>query len=89
MSEKSDKKPKMQYSASPTLFSDGANIACRSDGGVLLEFVSSTPDRIVENFRTVMGKEEIINFIDSLSSALDYYPIKKNEDNNVKKSEKS
>ncbi len=67
---------KITYSNTPTTFSDGVNIACRIDGSLLLQFISQTPDVWFENFRTVMGKDEIVEFIDDLASAIDYYPSK-------------
>lgn len=67
---------KTQYNNQPTLFSDGVNIACRMDGGLLLAFISETPDMYIENFRTVMTKEDIIEFLDNLALATDHYPVK-------------
>jgi len=67
----------IKYSNTPTAFTDGVNIACRVDGSLLLQFISQTPDVWIENFRTVMGKEEIIELINDLASAVDYYPVKK------------
>ena len=64
----------------PTTFTDGVNIGCRSDGGILLQFVSETPDFYVENHRTVMTKEGITEFIESLCAAIDYYPEKITEE---------
>lgn len=61
----------------PTAFTDGVNIACRKDGAVLLQFISSTPDAIIENFRTIMTKDGVIELIKDLADSLDYYPVKK------------
>ncbi|WP_027360576.1 hypothetical protein [Desulforegula conservatrix] len=75
----------IKYSNIPTAFTDGVNIACRVDGSLLLQFISQTPDVWLENFRTVMGKEEIIELINDLASAIDYYPVKIDESQKKKK----
>ena len=78
MSEKSDKPAlKIRLSDTPTIFTDGVNIACRMDGGILLQFISETPDIIIENFRTVMVKDEAIEFLNNLAIALEHYPTEK------------
>lgn len=59
-----------------TSFTDGVNIACRSDGGVLLQFISETPDFFIDNHRTVLTKEGATELIDNLCDAIDYYPTK-------------
>lgn len=73
---------------SPTTFTDGVNIASRNDGCVLLQFVSETPDCFVENIRTIMTKEGIIEFIDSLCMITDYYPTKISDEEAKKKVKK-
>jgi hypothetical protein len=81
MSDKSKKTIEVEIKTlllnAPTAFTDGVNIACRTDGGILLQFISTTPDAIHENFRTIMTKEGAIEFIDDLADSLDHYPIKK------------
>jgi hypothetical protein len=68
---------KLQVSQSPTMFTDAINIAKRVDGSIYMQAVSGTPDRIIENFRTMMTNEGATNFLDNLAKALDYYPVKK------------
>lgn len=74
-----DKALKLQLSQTATAFTDGINIATRMDGCVLLQFISGTPDRIIENFRTIMTKEGATNLLDNLSKALNHYPTKEAE----------
>jgi hypothetical protein len=71
-----EKTLKIQLSQTPTVFTDGINIATRMDGCILLQFISGTPDRLVENFRTIMTKEGATNLLDNLAKALDHFPIK-------------
>lgn len=78
----SEKKSEWQYSNAPTIYSDIVNIATRnSDDIVLLQFMSYLPDKIMENFRTMMTKEDVIEFMDSAAQILDYYPVKKTTKN--------
>jgi hypothetical protein len=67
--------PKMLHlSNTPTAFTDGVNIACRVDGCVLLQFISDTPAVAIENFRTIMNRDNAIQLIDNLAKSLNYYP---------------
>ena len=67
--------PKMLHlSNTPTAFTDGINIACRVDGCVLLQFISDTPAVAIENFRTIMNRDNAIQLIDNLAKSLNYYP---------------
>lgn len=64
----------LHLSNTPTAFTDGVNIACRIDGCVLLQFISETPSVVIENFRTIMNKDNAIQLIDNLAKALSHYP---------------
>jgi hypothetical protein len=67
--------PKMLHlSNTPTAFTDGVNIACRVDGCVLLQFISETPAVAIENFRTMMNRDNAIQLIDNLAKSLNHYP---------------
>jgi hypothetical protein len=67
--------PKMLHlSNTPTAFTDGINIACRIDGCVLLQFISDTPAVAIENFRTIMNRDNAIQLIDNLAKSLNHYP---------------
>jgi hypothetical protein len=67
--------PKMLHlSNTPTAFTDGINIACRIDGSVLLQFISDTPAVAIENFRTIMNRDNAIQLIDNLAKSLNHYP---------------
>ena len=67
--------PKMLHlSNTPTAFTDGVNIACRVDGCVLLQFISETPAVAIENFRTIMNRDNAIQLIDNLAKSLNHYP---------------
>lgn len=73
-----DKKMEMKYSNSPTVFSDIVNIGTRStDDVILIQFMSHLPDLLLENFRTMMTKEDAKNLVDNLTEMLNYYPVKK------------
>jgi hypothetical protein len=73
--EQSQPVPKMLHlSNTPTSFTDGINIACRIDGCVLLQFISDTPAVAIENFRTIMNRDNAIQLIDNLAKSLKYYP---------------
>lgn len=63
-------------SNSPTTFSDIVHVATRSDDMVFLQFLSDTPNALVENFRTMMQKGQLKKLIDIVSKSIDYYPIK-------------
>lgn len=68
--------PKMLHlSNTPTAFTDGVNIACRVDGCVLLQFISETPAVAIENFRTMMNRDNAIQLIDNLAKSLNHYPM--------------
>lgn len=71
-----DKTMKIQLSQTPTMFTDGMNIATRMDGSILLQFISGTPDRLIENCRSIITKETAINLLDNLAKAIDHYPVK-------------
>lgn len=77
---------KIQLSQTPTMFTDGMNIATRMDGSILLQFISGTPDRLIENCRTIITKESAVNLLDNLSKAIDHYPVKEQD---IPKNEKS
>ena len=64
----------LHVSNTPTAFTDGVNIACRVDGCVLLQFISDTPAVAIENFRTIMNRDNAIQFIDNLAKSLNHYP---------------
>jgi hypothetical protein len=81
-----DKTMKMQLSQTPTMFTDGMNIATRMDGSILLQFISGTPDRLIENCRTIITKDSAINLLDNLSKAIDHYPVKESENQKNDKS---
>jgi hypothetical protein len=67
-----------QYSKAPTTYSDAVSIAARStDSMVLLQFVSFLPNRVFENHRTMMTKDDLKAVVDDLAEMLDYYPVKK------------
>jgi hypothetical protein len=72
-----EKKRKTTYSNQPTSFSDGVNIAGRSDEGILLQFVSETPDSLIENHRTVMARDGAIELLKNLCYVLKYFPTEK------------
>jgi hypothetical protein len=73
--EQNQQVPKMLHlSNTPTAFTDGINIACRIDGCVLLQFISDTPSVAIENFRTIMNRDNAIQLIDNLAKSLNYYP---------------
>lgn len=64
----------MHIANAPTAFTDGVNIACRVDGCVLLQFISDTPAVAIENFRTIMTRENVIQLINNLAKTLNHYP---------------
>ncbi len=64
----------LHLSNTPTAFTDGINIACRIDGCVLLQFISDTPAVAIENFRTIMNRDNAIQLIDNLAKSLNHYP---------------
>ena len=74
--EKTTASMKLQISQLPTMFTDAINIATRMDGSVLLQAMSGTPDRIIENFRTIMTKDGATLFLENLAKSLDHYPVK-------------
>jgi hypothetical protein len=63
-------------SQTTTAFSDIAQVAIRNDDIVYLQFFSDTPDAIIENFRTMMTKNNATKLLDILATTLDYYPVK-------------
>ena len=73
--EQSQTVKKMMHASNlPTTFTDAVNIACRVDGCVLLQFISDTPAMAFENFRTVMTRDNAVQFIDNLARILEHYP---------------
>jgi hypothetical protein len=75
MTEKT-KMDKIVNANSPTSYTDGFNLAVDKDGMVLMQFVSVTPDAVIENHRTIMSKTKVTKLIDSLCSIVDHYPKK-------------
>ncbi len=69
MSDKKHKKVKMIDS--PTSFTDGINIGCRSDGMVFMQFYTDGPEATVESHRTMMTRACAENLAKSLKKALD------------------
>ncbi|QSV46239.1 hypothetical protein [Geobacter benzoatilyticus] len=67
---------KIKLSSLPTMHTDGVNIACRLDGGILLQLISESPDGYYENVRTVFTKDSAIEFLENLATALDHFPVK-------------
>ncbi len=60
----------------PTSMTDSVNIAKRNNGSLFLQFVSISPDAVIENHRTFIENENVNDFIDSLCKICDYYPRK-------------
>ncbi len=67
---------KVRLSDLPTMHTDGVNIGLRSDDTLLLQFLSDTPDGLIENVRTIMTKEAAISLLDSLANILGHFPVK-------------
>lgn len=67
----------MLVSDSSTSYTDAVKTSVRSDGSILMQFVSDTPDYQVENHRTVMGNDLVKKLIENLCMITDHYPKKK------------
>ena len=60
----------------PTSMTDRVNIAKRNNGSLFLQFVSISPDAVIENHRTFIENENVNDFIDSLCKICDHFPKK-------------
>jgi hypothetical protein len=74
---KTKKHRELINSQTPTSFTDGYSVAGRGDGAVFLSLLSSSPEQVFENHRTIIMKEDLKDLIDTLCQCIDYYPIKK------------
>ncbi|NQU64744.1 MAG: hypothetical protein HQ517_10765 [SAR324 cluster bacterium] len=67
-------------SPTATSVSDAVRTAMRTDGSVLMQFISDTPEFQVENHRTVLAPELTRKLIENLCQIVNYYPTKKTAD---------
>lgn len=73
-------KKEIKYMDQPTTHTDGIHMGCRQDGSVYLQLFSDTPEKLIENHRTMMSAEVVTRMIDVLCDTLDYYPEKKSKE---------
>jgi hypothetical protein len=73
-------KREIQYMDQPTTHTDGVHMGCRDDGSVFLQLFSDTPNKLIENHRTMMSAEAVTRVIDVLCDTLNYYPEKKSNE---------
>ena len=72
-----------------TTFTDNIHIATRTDGIIFIQFMADTPTALMENFRTMMTQGAAVQFLNALSQAVDYYPVKKIMNNELKAKKQS
>ncbi|MBA7671784.1 hypothetical protein ES703_79947 [subsurface metagenome] len=60
----------------PVLHIDNAYISIRNDKMAFVNFVSQLPDNDLEQARIMISEDDLHNVIDSMCSALNYYPKK-------------
>jgi len=65
---------KFFYKRSVEAFRDTKDGRVEIDGCVLLQLISDTPAVAINNFRTIMNRDNAIQLIDNLAKSLNYYP---------------
>ena len=75
---------KIEIINTPTTFTDGAHIACRQDGMVLLQLFNELPGETIETHRTMMPNgaakalaNAILKSLDDLDNLIEQTPVKK------------
>lgn len=72
-------------SQTPTSYSDIVRTSMRGDRSVMMQFLSDTPEFLMENHRTVINPNLVNKLIDNLCLITDYYPVKMKEVKETKK----
>jgi hypothetical protein len=63
-------------SNTPTSFTDYVRVGGMTEGQIIMQLLSLTPDCIHENHRTVIASDHVKELIDSLCELSEYYPKK-------------
>ena len=87
--KKSDDKLELIPSNTPTSFTDRVIVAQETDGLILMRFISHIPNLIIENHRTIIKPNIVINLINILCRITGHYPSKPRKKTAPKKTPKT